>query len=119
MTLPERILKHLREHGPQNTTHLSETLGARYAAVSGAISALRRRELVDLSHEVPTGGHPLVYYHAVGYECYPSDTSTWSTDLGPDRVLERMAHEVAMLRDEYPDVEIAALVYSNGPIPGV
>jgi hypothetical protein len=122
LPLPDRVLDRLREHGPDSVTGLSHALGARHGAVSQAITSLCRRELVDRSHQAPAagrGGHPKVFYYAIGCEGPDVDAAACEVISGPDTLLERMAVETAMLRAEYPDVEFGALVYSNGPIPGI
>ena len=126
MTLPDRVLHHLNDRGPDYTSHIAESLGVRTAAVAGAITSLKKSGLVEL-HEIAhsgTGGHPRFYYRAMGLR--PARARARSTTERPPACyyadvdyLERLEDEAKLLRLEQRiatgevDADVLWAVYEN------
>lgn len=139
-SLPRRVLAHLLEHGPNFTSGIARQLDARTGAVGGALTSLRRRELVEVDHTEPSGagGVPRIYYRAqvaptghgqvVGEQ--PAAPAGDDQDLAdvllaaPTRPLpspdgDPLGEEVALLRAAHAHADLEALITSNRPVTGL
>jgi hypothetical protein len=118
-TLADRVLEHLRSEGPDFTVAIGQALGVRDAHVAGALTNLKRRELVAESHRSRgLGGHDRVYYRAVHGQRVPSAAPA-AVPSPPSLYLDELRRESALMRAAYPVVELEALILSNRPPRGM
>lgn len=146
-TLPARIVHRLRRHGPDYSAGLAAALGTTTGAVSGAITSLRRRGLIEIDHIEPPGdgrwrgrgriylratvaGHELELPDDVDAPAPPRTTPAPPPAPPPPRdhpdgdLLGRLDRELALLRaerkyaDRDGDETVALLMESNRSVCG-